>query len=343
MRNRATTITLFLLLAALHFTILFAGFIAPYAPAAQDREFSYAPPTRVHFHDSSGLHWPFVYGLSPEPDSCRLDSYREETSRRYSVHWFVKGDAYTVLWVFRSNMHLFGAEEPARVLLFGADAYGRDEFSRLLYGGQISLAAGLLATFVSLATATLLGTVSGYYGKWLDESLMGVGELFLSLPWFYFLVAVRAFLPLHISPLGTFLLLICVIGVIGWARPARLVRGMVLSARNRDYVSAARSFGASDFYILRRHVVPETFGVLLTQAALLIPQYVAAEATLSFFGLGISEPVPSWGNMLSNLQQYNVLVSYSWLLAPAIALVVTSVMYWLLADALHHWLQSHSN
>jgi peptide/nickel transport system permease protein len=171
---------------------------------------------------------------------------------------------------------------------------------------------------------------------------MGLAELFLSLPWLYFLIAVRAFLPLHLSPAGTFLLLICVIGLIGWARPARLVRGVVLSARARNYVSAARGFGASDFHLLRRHVFPETFGVLLTQAALLVPQYAAAEATLSFFGLGVSEPVPSWGNMLSTLQQYNVLVSYGWLLAPAGALVVTSVIYWLLADALHSRLQSHS-
>jgi peptide/nickel transport system permease protein len=132
------------------------------------------------------------------------------------------------------------------------------------------------------------------------------------------------------------------IGVIGWARPARLVRGVVLSARNRNHVLAAQGFGGSDFYLLRRHVLPETFGILLTQTALLIPQYVAAEAVLSFFGLGIAEPVPSWGNMLSTLQQYNVLVSYYWLLAPACALVITSVTYWVLADTIHHWLQSHS-
>jgi peptide/nickel transport system permease protein len=164
---------------------------------------------------------------------------------------------------------------------------------------------------------------------------MGVSELFLSLPWLYFLLGLRAFLPLHVSPEGTFLLLIGVIGLIGWARPARLVRGMVLSARTRDYVSAARGFGGSHLYILGRHILPETFGVLLTQAALLVPLYVAAEATLSFFGLGVSEPVPSWGNMLAALQHYGVLVSYGWLLSPAAALVVTSVIYGMLADALH--------
>jgi peptide/nickel transport system permease protein len=336
MRNKAIVLVLVVCLIGLHLVILFAGFISPYDPATQDRELSYAPPTRVHIMDSSGLHWPFVYRWIPDDDG-----YREDVSTRYGIRFFAKGEAHKVLWTFRSNRHLFGVDAPARVLLVGADAYGRDELSRLLYGGQISLAVGLLATLITLVPAVLIGTVAGYYGKWIDESLMTVGEIFLTLPWFYFLVGTRAFLPLHVSAAGTFLLLIAVIGIIGWARPARLVRGIVLSARNRNYVLAARGFGGADFYLLRRHILPETFAILLTQAALLIPQYIAAEATLSFFGLGVSEPTPSWGNMMSALQQYSVLVSYSWLFAPAVALVITSVMYWLLADVLHHWIQSH--
>jgi peptide/nickel transport system permease protein len=322
-------------LAGLHLAILVAGFIAPYEAATQNRDLSYAPPTRVHFTDSSGWHAPFIHRLIPN-----VDGYSEDKTIRYPIHFLVRGETYSILWIFRSNLHLVGVDQPAKLLLLGADSFGRDEFSRLLYGGQISLAAGLSATLITLTAATLVGTVAGYFGKWIDESLMALGELFLCLPWFYLLVGARAFLPLHVSAAGTFLLLIVVIGVIGWARPARLIRGIVLSARNRNYVLAARAFGGSNFYLLRRHILPETFGVLLTQAALLIPQYVAAEATLSFFGLGVGEPVPSWGNMLSALQQYNVLVSYSWLLAPAGALVITSVMYWLLADALHHWIHS---
>jgi peptide/nickel transport system permease protein len=325
-------------LIAMHIAILLAGVVAPYGRAAQNRGLAYVPPTRLHFRGASGLHWqPFVYGSINDPDGRR-----EDLTREYPVRLFVRGDSYRVFGIFTTNFHLFGVDSPGRVFLLGTDSYGRDEFSRLLYGGQISLAAGLLATFIALAVATIIGTISGYFGKWVDESLMGSAELFLSLPWFYFLVGLRAFLPLHLSSTSTFLLIICVIGTIGWARPARLVRGVVLSARNRNYVLAARGFGGSDFYLLWRHVVPETFGVLLTQTALLVPQYVAAEAVLSFFGLGIAEPVPSWGNMLSTLQQYNVLISYYWLLAPACALVVTSVMYWLLADAIHHWLQSNS-
>ncbi len=335
---RRRTVVLIIVLAAAHLAILLAGFVAPYDPAAQNRELAYAQPTRLHFVGRSGLHLrPFVYELTPDSDGLH-----EDYAHEYPLHFFVSGDRYKILGLIPSSVHLFGANFPGHIFLFGTDSYGRDEFSRLLYGGQISLAAGLLATLITLSVAAVVGTISGYYGKLVDESLMGSAELFLSLPWFYFLIGVRAFLPLHLSAISTFFLIICVIGVIGWARPARLVRGIVLSARNRNYVVAARGFGASNFYLLKRHVLPETFGILLTQAALLVPQYVAAEAVLSFFGLGISEPVASWGNMMSTLQQYNVLVSYYWLLAPAFALVVTSVTYWLLADAIHHWLQSHS-
>jgi peptide/nickel transport system permease protein len=311
--------------------VLFAGFVAPGDPKEQNRDLANVAPIRLHFIGASGFHLqPFVYAIVSDSDG-----YHEDRTREYPLHILVRGSPYSILGFLQCDRHLLGVDGPARLMFLGTDAFGRDEFSRLLFGGQISLMAGLLATALTLATAALIGTLSGFYGGWIDESLMGLSELFLSLPWLYFLLGVRAFLPLHVSPTGTFLLLTVVIGLIGWARPARLVRGVVLSACNRNYVLAARGSGGSDLYLLRRHILPETFGVLLTQATLLVPVYIAAEATLSFFGLGVSEPVPSWGNMLAALQNYHVLVSFGWLLAPAGALVVTSVMYGLLADALH--------
>ena len=150
---------------------------------------------------------------------------------------------------------------------------------------------------------------------------MRIAELFLALPWLYLLFALRAFLPLAVSPLEAFLLVVIVIGMVGWARPARLVRGVVLSVKERDFVRAARGFGASDLYLLRRHIFPETASVLLTQAAILVPQFVLAEMTLSFLGLGVPEPISSWGNLLATLQQYSVLVSYWWMYLPALAIV----------------------
>lgn len=328
-----------IVLVLLHAVVVFAGFVAPADPASQNRDFPFVAPSRLHFVDARGhLHLrPFIYAWISKPQG--LYEYEESRDREYPLHFFVKGSEYRIAGV-SSSIHLFGVAEPAQIFLAGTDNYGRDQFSRILYGGRISLAAGLLATGITLALGVLLGTISGFYGRWIDESLMRLVELFMVLPWLYLLLAVRAFLPLHISPLQTFFLLVAVIGSIGWARPARLVRGVVLSARTRKYVLASRGFGASDSHILRRHLLPHTYGVLLTQAALLVPQYVIAEVTLSFLGLGLSEPMPSWGNLLANLQQYNVLVSYWWMFAPGIALLVFSLGYLAVADAIQQRLQS---
>jgi len=329
-------------LVLLHAVIVFAGFVAPSNPVSQNRDLPFAPPTYPHFIDSQGhFHLrPFIYPWVSRPQS--LYDYEESRDREYPIHFLVKGPEYKVAGLFSAHTHLFGVAAPAQIFLAGSDNYGRDQFSRILYGGRISLAAGLLATLISLSLGLLLGTISGFYGRWIDESLMRTAELFLVLPWLYLLLAVRAFLPLHISPLQTFFLLVAVIGSVGWARPARLVRGVVLSAKTRKYAVASRGFGASNAYILRRHVLPHTYGVLLTQAALLVPQYVIAEVTLSFLGLGLSEPLPSWGNLLANLQQYNVLVSFWWMFAPALALVVFSLGYLTVADAFLKRLQSNT-
>jgi peptide/nickel transport system permease protein len=343
MKNGKKIVAALALLVSVHVAILLAGFVASYDPAAQNRAFPFAPPTRIHFVDGQGhAHiQPFVYAWAVRPDA--FDEYDEVRDKIYPVRFFTRGPAYTLAGLLRSHIHLFGVEGPAQIFLAGTDGYGRDQFSRILYGGQLSLAAGLLATGISLFLGLLIGCVSGFYGRWVDESAMRLVELFLVLPWLYFLLAVRSFLPLHISPAKTFFLLVGVIGSIGWARPARLVRGIVLSAKSRNYVIASRGFGASDYYILRRHVLPQTYGVLLTQAALLVPQYVVAEVTLSFLGLGLSEPAPSWGSLMANLQQYNVLVSYWWMFAPALALVIVSLGYLQVANAIHEQLQSGSS
>lgn len=333
MRHKANILAAAALLVLWHLAFLCAGFLSPYDPAEQDRTLPYTAPAHWQFRGPQGFHL--------RPYACAASTAERGPAPCYPVYFFVHGWGYSFAGL-QWNVHLFAVPSPGRIAILGTDAYGRDVWSRLLFGGRISLAAGLLATLVSLAVAMLIGTASGYYGKWTDELLMGGAELFLVVPWLYFLLALRAVLPLHLSESATFLLIVGVVGSLGWARPMRLIRGVVLSARERNFVLAARGFGASDWYLLRRHVAPMTAGVLLTQAAFLVPQFVAAEAALSFFGLGISEPVPSWGNMLAVLQQYGVLVSYWWMLTPAIALVITSVMYGWLAEALHRSLKSSS-
>jgi peptide/nickel transport system permease protein len=291
-------------LIALHGAILFAGWLAPYNYDEQHREFPYTAP-------SLSVHSP--QGTSPE---CH-------------VEWFRGG-------------RLFGTPAPCGIFLLGTDAFGRDVLSRLLYGGRISVLAGLAATLLALGLGTAAGIISGFYGRWPDAILMRGGELLLALPWLYLLLAVRAVLPLHIPATQAFLLVVGIIGSLGWVRPARVIRSVAMSARERGYVQAARGFGASGAYLIRRHILPETLGVALTQATLLIPQFILAEVTLSFLGLGISEPVPSWGNMLAEARQYASLVLHPWLIAPGLLLIPLLLGYFVLAERLRGVQQNQS-
>ena len=307
-------------LGVLHALVVFAAFFAPYDYAGQQRDYPFAPPTRVHFLDAAGrFHLrPFVYAFAQDLPG---GDYREDQSRFYPVDFFVRG-------------RLFGVAAPGALFLWGSDGFGRDVFSRVLYGGRVSLLTGLVAAFLSLSLGLLVGILAGFHGGWVDRLLMRGAELFLALPWLYLLLAVRAFLPLHISTTQAFFLLVAIIGTVGWVRPARIVRGVVLSARERGFVLAARGFGASAGYLIRRHILPLTWSVVLTQATILVPRYILAEVTLSFLGLGVGEPVPSWGNMLAEARQYHALVAHVWMLAPGLAIIPLLLGYLTLADTL---------
>ena len=320
-------------LIALHFVLLAAGFFAPYDSVRQDRNRPFAPPMRIHLVDASGkFHLrPFVYAQIPREGV--FDKYDEDRLARIPLRFFVKGSRYSLLGLIPCHVHFFGGEA-ATINILGTDGYGRDVFSRTLHGGQFSVLAGLLATFISLFLGGLIGAASGYFGRWPDATIMRLAELCLALPWLYLLFAIRAFLPLTVSPINAFFIIVVVIGAVGWARPARLVRGVALSVKERDFVRAARGFGASHIYLLRRHVLPQTRNLIFTQAAILVPQFVLAEVTLSFLGLGIPEPTPSWGNLLSSLQQYSVLSSYWWMYLPAAVMVPFFFGYLSLSSAL---------
>ncbi|MGE5323923.1 MAG: ABC transporter permease [Actinomycetota bacterium] len=326
-------------LALVHMLVIFAGFFAPYDYRSQDRLHPFAPPARLHMVDCSGKFHirPFVYAL--KDSGTDFDSYAEDCSQPLPLRFLIRGDPYTLLAVFHANLHLFGVDAPGRVYFAGSDGFGRDQLSRLLYGGEVSLFAGLLAALLAVAGALLVGAISGLYGGLADDALMRLAEIGIAVPSFYLLLAVRSFLPLRTGPFAAFLLVVGIIGFLSWARPARLVRGVVLSGRERNFVLAARGFGASRSYLLRRHLMPMTFRVILTQMAVLVPQFILAEVLLSFFGLGIGEPFPSWGNMLAYAQQYHVLISCGWMLLPGVVLLPVILAYHVLADSLQEKLQ----
>jgi peptide/nickel transport system permease protein len=334
MKPRGMVLAPLIFLVALHLIVLLAGFFSPYDFARQERDFSFAPPTRIHWLRSPGhLLWhPVVYRSAPKEGD--FQAYEEDPRTPYEIHLLPAGTPYSVAGLWTWNRHLFGVDLPAHIWLMGTDGYGRDLFSRLLYAGRISLFAGLLATLLSLALGVSLGTLAAFYGSWPDALVMRCVDVFMALPWLYLLLALRAFLPLHIEEVKAFLLLIAVIGILGWGRPARLVRGVVLSVKEGGHILAARSFGASKWYLLGRHILPETREIVLTQAAVLIPQYVLAEVTLSFLGLGVGEPVPSLGSMLASLQQYHVLVSKWWMFFPGLVLIPVFLSYGLMSNAL---------
>ena len=189
----------------------------------------------------------FLSPCDPETQHREYAFAPPELPRLADLRFFVRDPA--------GRLHLFGTM-PRPLFLLGTDGFGRDQFSRLLHGGRVSLAAGLLAAALSLGAGWLLGALAGFYGRWADAAIMRAADVFLALPWLYLLFAVRAFLPLEMPPARAFLMIVAVIGLVGWARPARLVRGVVLSARERGYVLAARGFGASDAWLLRRHILP---------------------------------------------------------------------------------------
>jgi peptide/nickel transport system permease protein len=332
MSLRARRNTLLTSFIALHLIVIFPGFFSTQGYAEQDRELPFSPPIRLHFVRPDGRFSlrPFVYGWN----QAALDtgSYEIDRSQIYPLRFFTQESPYTIVKGITVSTHLLGVEKPGRLYLFGTDDFGRDEFSRMLYGGRISILAGWIGAAIALITGGIVGLISGYSGRWVDAVTMRLVELFMALPWLYLLFAVRAILPLRIETTDTFILLIAVVGIIGWARPARLVRSMVLSAKERNFVLAARAMGASKTHILRKHIMPQVYALLLTMAAYLVPQFILAEVTLSFLGLGIGEPVPSWGTLLAELQKYNVLVNYWWMYAPGVALVALFLIY--------HWASS---
>jgi peptide/nickel transport system permease protein len=323
------------LLVPIHVLVLGASFFSPYDPDAQNRSMPFVPPTRPHWigvHGTFHLR-PFIYPYIAVPS--RFAVYKRDLRHPVSIRFFVRSPDGVSPQNSPSGLHLFGTGNSTRIFLLGSDEYGRDQLSRTLYGAQVSVLAGVAAAALSLVLALLLGSLSGFYGGLVDGAVMRLAELFFALPWLYLLFALRAFLPLRTPARESLVLVALVIGIVGWARPARLIRGAVLSAKERNYVLAARGFGASDVYLLRRHVLPQTIGIVLTQAGVLIPQYILAEVALSYLGLGVGEPTPSLGNLLAQVQMQSILSSHWWMLLPGLALVPLLAGYHSLADALH--------
>ncbi|MEM7131304.1 MAG: ABC transporter permease [Chloroflexota bacterium] len=331
-RNRAAlvggVITLLFYLSA-----LFAPMISPYTLRDRFEDRIYMPPQRVHFFDE-GRFAPFVYGVDSELDIASFTrNYTVDESVKYPIRFWTEGTPYTLLGFIELDTHLFQAEG-STVNLLGTDRQGRDMFSRIMLGSQVSLTIGLVGVFMSLAVGTVLGVVSGYFGGWVDDLIQRIIELVRAFPSIPLWMALSASVPVNWPPLRTYFMISIILSLIGWTWLARQLRGRVLTLRSEDYVLAARLMGASHWRVIFNHLIPASLGHIIVVSTLSMPTMILAETALSWLGLGLRPPVTSWGVLLKESLTIESIAIYPWVFTPVIFVVVAILAFNFLGDGL---------
>lgn len=334
------------ILLLFYLVVIAADFIAPYSPYESQLNASLLPPTQIYWYNQQGQ-WigPHVYPTTQGPVDIEtgIRQLNVDKTQPSPVRFFVKGEPYKILGIIPFDRHLFGTVGAAKINLLGTDEQARDQFSRIAFGGRISLSIGLVGILVSFPIGMMIGGMSGYFGGWLDTFTMRLVEVLMTIPGLYLLVALAGILPPQLSSSQRFLLIVVIISFISWAGLARVIRGQVLSIKEQQFVQASKAIGANSFYIIIRHVLPQTATYLIISATLSIPSFIIAESVLSFLGLGIQQPDPSWGNLLSSATNASILVLQPWLIwPPAILIILTVLAFNLLGDSLRDALDPRS-
>ncbi|MGH2562206.1 MAG: ABC transporter permease [Thermomicrobiales bacterium] len=317
---------------------IFVELIAPYTPTTQEARNAYHPPTRMHFFDADGdFHVrPFVYGTTSTRDLETLDLvFEADTSERFPIHFFVKGDPYELFGWIPWDRHLFGLNDPeGRLFLIGADQLGQDLLSRIIYGTRISMSIGLIGVAVSFVLGVAIGGTSGYYGGRVDVFVQRVIEFLRSIPTIPLWLGFSAALPPHWSILKIYLAITVILSLIGWTSLAQVVRGRSLALREEDFIMAARLSGTGERAIIFRHMVPSFMSHIIAALTLAVPEIIIAETALSFLGLGLRDPAISWGVLLQDAQNIRAVALAPWLLVPGLVVVVAVLSLNFLGDGL---------
>ncbi|MBL0184622.1 MAG: ABC transporter permease [Candidatus Obscuribacter sp.] len=326
-----------IVLAILYLSAAFADLLTPYSMEFNDPTYGNAPAAIIHWQDDQGRPAaPYVYQVRQENDPATFrQTFRELTEVKYPLKLLVHAESYKLLGLIPMDLHLFGVDAPARINLLGADMNGRDNFSRLFFGAQKSLTIGFLGLLIAFPIGIVYGGISGYLGGWADNLMMRFAEAVMSIPSLYLLIGLAAVLPLGMSSSERFALITVILSFISWPGLARVIRGMVLSIREEEFVQAAKSLGMPELQNIIKHVIPQTASYVIIAATMQVPSFILAESGLSLIGLGIQQPDASWGNMLKfAMDQPNELLAQPWLIAPGVLIFITILCYNCVGDVL---------
>ncbi len=336
-RSKVSIVGGFMVLA-LVFLAIFADFFSPTTLYGIDLKASFIPPQQIHFfNDANGkFHLgPYVYNMvyTLDPKTFQV-MWVEDTKKAYDIHFFVKGSEYELLGFIPSNLHLFGVEDGGAIHILGTDKFGRDLWGKASEAGRISLTMSLFGTIISIIIGSVLGVASGYYGGWIDNVLQRFTEFITAFPQLPLWMALAALIPKTADSFSVFIVMACIFALLSWTTLAREVRGKVLSLRESDFIMAAKEMGASDSRIIFRHLYPNVLSHVIVILTLTVPGIILAESFLSFLGIGITEPLISWGLMMRNTQDIQTLGQNSWILAPIAFMVIAVLGFNFLGDGL---------
>ncbi len=334
----------FWVLVCLYLFVFLASFISPYSKEYSNRNKSYCPPSKIYIiNEKSKLSFPYTYNYIRYFDKENFETkYIEDRTQKYKVKYFAKGEKYKLWGMIPLKRHFYDVDKGGELYLLGTDINGRDNFSRLLYGGQISLTIGFLALLVSFPLGMLYGGISGYLGGKTDFIMMRMAEAIMSIPSFYLLIILASILPANMTSTQRFALIVVILALIGWAGFSRVVRGMVLSIKKKEFVTASEAMGASNMRTIIYHILPQTLSYVIVAMTLSVPSYILSESGLSFLGLGIQQPDASWGNMLKEAQEFINIISRPWLLTPGFLIFVAVLSFNVIGDTIRDALDPNS-
>jgi peptide/nickel transport system permease protein len=327
-------------LAVTYSTILVSEALAPYDLHTRHTEYLFAPPQKVRVLHEGSLQRPFVYGLKVGLDLTALRwVYTDDRSQRFPIRFFCSGKDYPgatyEFWnLFEGSFHLVCPSPGGQLFLLGTDRLGRDMFSRILYGARISLTVGLIGIMISIFLGIIIGGVAGYYGGLVDSIVQRTIEIIRSFPELPLWMALSAALPVTWSPVAVFLGITVILGLLDWPGLARAVRSKLLALREEDFCLAAELMGAPPKRVIARHLLPSFMSHLIASATLSIPGMILAETALSFLGLGLRPPITSWGVLLNEAQNINVVALYPWLMLPVLPVILVVLAFQFFGDGL---------